>query len=107
MATNRARLHSKKSQIEKLQREIATLEEQEVKRLGTLALQAGLGELDLDDETLLTAFRRLAGISFRRAGAQSPRSDPAAADAGPSPDATVATPPAGDAAYGTPAGHAA
>ena len=50
----------KLAQLDASRRDLAALEVKAGERLGKLALKAGLGELDVDDDTLLEEFQAVA-----------------------------------------------
>lgn len=56
----------KLAQLDAIRRDLAALEVKAGERLGKLALKAGLGELDADDDTLLKQFQAVAA-RFRAA----------------------------------------
>jgi hypothetical protein len=54
------RREEKLAQLDTLKREIAHMEELAAKRLGKIALRAGLAELDIEDAALLKEFQAIA-----------------------------------------------
>jgi hypothetical protein len=56
----------KLAQLDASRRDLAALEVKAGERLGKLALKAGLGEVDVDDDTLLKQFEAVA-VRFRPA----------------------------------------
>ena len=77
--TNIVERRAKKlSQIQKLKEELAKLEDQAADRIGRLAVKAGLGDLDLDDDDLAKEFVSIAS-KFRGGDAKSPTKNPGAA----------------------------
>ncbi len=51
----------KPAQINALKQELAHFENKAAERIGKIAMRAGLGDLDLKDETLLKEFQAIAG----------------------------------------------
>ena len=49
-----------REEIAKLQEQLRQAETREAERIGRIALKAGLGEIELDETELLTAFEKLA-----------------------------------------------
>lgn len=54
------RRQEKLHQLNTLKRELAEMEEQAAKRLGKLALRAGLADIDIEDAALLKEFQAIA-----------------------------------------------
>lgn len=56
-----------REEIAKLQEQLRQAETREAERIGRIALKAGLGEIDIDEGELQTAFEKLAA-RFREGG---------------------------------------
>lgn len=54
-----------REEIAKLQEQLKAAETREAERIGRLALRAGLGEVTIDDGTLVSAFEEIVG-RFRK-----------------------------------------
>ena len=50
----------KKAQIEAMKKELAVLEDEEIQRMGKLALKAGLADLEVSDKELMEEFQAIA-----------------------------------------------
>lgn len=62
-----------REEIGRLQEQLRQAETREAERIGRLALKAGLGELEIEDGDLVTAFEEVAA-RFRKGSARSGRS---------------------------------
>ncbi len=75
-----------REEIAKLQEQLKAAETREAERIGRLALRAGLGEIDIEEATLIAALEEIAGRFRKKGGRQarpaSPQVAPGAA-AGP------------------------
>lgn len=56
-----------REEIARLQEQLKTAEAREAERIGRVALKAGLGEIEIDESDLQSAFEEIAG-RFRRTG---------------------------------------
>lgn len=72
-----------REEIAKLQEQLRSAETREAERIGRLALRAGLGELEIEDSELVTAFeevvarfRKGSGRTSRQTGASVPAGAP-------------------------------
>jgi hypothetical protein len=61
-----------REEIAALQEQLRAAETREAERIGRLALKAGLGDLEIDDTDLVTAFEELAG-RFRKGNGRAAR----------------------------------
>lgn len=61
-----------REEIAALQEQLRAAETREAERIGRLALKAGLGDFEIDDGDLVTAFEDVAG-RFRKGGSRSAR----------------------------------
>jgi TraC-like protein len=75
----------KLAQVDAIKKDLAALEVRAGERLGKLALKAGLGDLDLDDNTLIEEFRAIAGRFRSRGNGAEPRPQAEAAPPPPPP----------------------
>jgi hypothetical protein len=66
------RRSEKLAQLDAIRRDLAALEIKSGERLGKLALKAGLGDLDVDDDTLLKEFQAIAARFRPAANGASP-----------------------------------
>lgn len=80
-----------REEIARLQEQLKAAETREAERIGRLALKAGLGEIEIEEAVLLSAFEDLAG-RFRAGGGKSIGKKNAAAGRSAS-DATAALAP--------------
>lgn len=62
-----------REEIAALQEQLRAAETREAERIGRLALKAGLGDIEIDDGDLVSAFEEVAG-RFRKGSARSNRS---------------------------------
>jgi hypothetical protein len=60
-----------REEIARLQDQLKQAETREAERIGRIALKAGLGEIEIDETELLTAFEELAGRFRKGNGAAS------------------------------------
>ncbi|MEP3302451.1 MAG: conjugal transfer protein TraC [Roseibium sp.] len=65
-----------KEEIAKLQEQLKAAETREAERIGRIALKAGIGEVEIDESKLLTAFEDLAK-RFRERGSEIRKVPPA------------------------------
>ena len=65
-----------KQEIARLQDQLKAAETREAERIGRIALKAGLGEIEIDDATLVEALEDLAK-RFRGGGSETRKSPPA------------------------------
>lgn len=72
-----------REEIARLQDQLKQAETREAERIGRIALKAGIGEIEIEEAALLTAFEEVAG-RFRKAGARSPRAAPTVPAGAPS-----------------------
>jgi hypothetical protein len=54
-----------REEIVRLQEQLKVAETREAERIGRIALKAGLGDIEIDEEALLTALTEVA-VTFRR-----------------------------------------
>lgn len=76
-----------REEIAKLQDQLKSAETKEAERIGRLALKAGLGEIEVEEEELVAGLKELAA-RFWKAGTNGKAAKPSAAatvPAGPSP----------------------
>lgn len=66
-----------KEEIARLQEQLKQAETREAERIGRIALKAGIGEVQIDEGDLLSAFEEIAA-TFRKGSAKSGRSSSAA-----------------------------
>ena len=59
-----------REEIARLQEQLKAAETREAERIGRIALKAGLGDIEIDEEALLAALTDVAG-TFRRGGNES------------------------------------
>lgn len=71
-----------REEIARLQDQLKAAETREAERIGRVALKAGLGDLEIDEADLLTAFEEVK-VRFRKAGA-GPKSARASGSSEPS-----------------------
>ena len=67
-----------REEIARLQEQLKLAETREAERIGRVALKAGLGEIEVDEDDLLTAFSEVAA-RFRKRGKAAPKADSAGA----------------------------
>ncbi len=72
-----------REEIARLQDQLKQAETREAERIGRIALKAGIGEIEIEEAALLSAFEELVG-RFRKAGARSPKATPAIPAGAPS-----------------------
>lgn len=65
-----------REEIAALQEQLRAAETREAERIGRLALKAGLGDIEVEDGELVTAFEEVA-TRFRKAGGRPARTSPA------------------------------
>ncbi len=58
-----------RDEIARLQEQLKQAETREAERIGRIALKAGVGEIEIDEGALLSAFEEIAG-RFRKGGGQ-------------------------------------
>ena len=58
-----------REEIARLQEQLKAAETREAERIGRIALKAGLGDIEIEEDALLAAFEDLAG-RFRREGSE-------------------------------------
>lgn len=58
-----------REEIARLQEQLKAAETREAERIGRIALKAGLGDIEIDEEALFAAFEGLTG-RFRREGSE-------------------------------------
>ncbi|WGR90863.1 conjugal transfer protein TraC (plasmid) [Bradyrhizobium sp. ISRA435] len=58
-----------RDEIARLQDQLKQAETREAERIGRIALKAGMGEIEIDEEALLAAFEDIAG-RFRKGGSR-------------------------------------
>ena len=58
-----------REEIARLQEQLKAAETREAERIGRIALKAGLGDIEIDEEALFAAFEDLTG-RFRREGSE-------------------------------------
>lgn len=75
-----------RDEIARLQEQLKQAETREAERIGRIALKAGIGEIEIDEGALLSAFEEIAG-RFRKGGG---RAATAAATVAPGASAGVA-----------------
>jgi methanogenic corrinoid protein MtbC1 len=61
-----------REEIARLQDQLKQAETREAERIGRIALRAGIGEIEIEEAALLSAFEEVAG-RFRKGGARSPK----------------------------------
>lgn len=69
-----------REEIARLQDQLKAAETREAERIGRLALKAGIGEIEIEEADLLSAFEEIAG-KFRKGGGRT-KSPPAPVAAG-------------------------
>jgi len=69
-----------REEIAKLQEQLKAAETREAERIGRLALRAGLGEIDIEEATLIVALEEIAA-RFRKKGGR--QAKPASAQVAP------------------------
>jgi hypothetical protein len=67
-----------RDEIARLQEQLKQAETREAERIGRIALKAGIGEMEIDEGTLLAAFEEIAG-RFRKGGDQAAKASSAVA----------------------------
>lgn len=65
-----------REEIAKLQEQLKAAETREAERIGRLALKAGLGEIDIEEATLIVALEEIAA-RFRKKVGRAAKSSPA------------------------------
>ena len=75
-----------RDEIARLQEQLKQAETREAERIGRIALKAGIGEIEIDEGALLSAFEEIAG-RFRKGGGRAAK---AAATVAPGASAGVA-----------------
>jgi len=82
-----------RDEIARLQEQLKAAETREAERIGRIALKAGLGDIEIDEDALLTAFAEVAA-RFRKGGSEGSTSKKATdheSRRGISPSPTLAT----------------
>lgn len=64
-----------RDEIARLQEQLKQAETREAERIGRIALKAGIGEFEIDEEALLSAFEEIAN-RFRTGGARTTKTPP-------------------------------
>lgn len=64
-----------RDEIARLQEQLKQAETREAERIGRIALKAGIGEFEIDEEALLSAFEEIAN-RFREGGSRTPTTPP-------------------------------
>jgi Arc/MetJ-type ribon-helix-helix transcriptional regulator len=62
-----------REEIAKLQEQLKAAETREAEHIGRIALKAGLGDIEIDEAELQTAFEEVA-VRFRKGAGQKPKS---------------------------------
>ncbi len=70
-----------REEIAKLQEQLKQAETREAERIGRLALRAGLGDLEIEDADMLSAFEEIAG-KFRKGNGRPSKATPAPVPSG-------------------------
>lgn len=73
-----------REEIARLQDQLRQAETREAERVGRLALKAGLGDIEIEDDEMLAAFGELAG-RFRKGDGKARRSSAKTEQTGPAP----------------------
>lgn len=71
-----------REEIARLQDQLKAAETREAERIGRLALKAGLGEMEIEEATLVAALEEIAS-RFRKKGGRPAKSSPAQVTPGP------------------------
>lgn len=67
-----------RDEIARLQEQLKQAETREAERIGRIALKAGIGEIEIDEEALQSAFEEIAG-QFRKGGSRTAKAAAAVA----------------------------
>ena len=67
-----------REEIARLQDQLKQAETREAERIGRIALKAGIGEIEIEEAAMLSAFEELAG-RFRKGGGRTTKVAPAVA----------------------------
>lgn len=68
-----------REEIARLQDQLKQAETREAERIGRIALKAGIGEIEIEEGALLSAFEDVVG-TFRKGGSRSAKAAPSVAD---------------------------
>lgn len=72
-----------RDEIARLQDQLKQAETREAERIGRIALRAGMGEIEIEEGALLSAFEEIAG-RFRKGGSRTTKAGAAVAPGAPS-----------------------
>lgn len=70
-----------REEIARLQEQLKQAETREAERIGRLALKAGLGEIEMDEADMISAFEEIVA-RFRKGGGRTGKTTPAAVASG-------------------------